>query len=742
MASTKKTPTLQLETYNASPLAKQVLFEEFRLAIANSDDSNMTKLDDFALETKEELSKKASKDVATTTKNGLMSSTDKTRVDNMWNGQAGNADVVAHNANPDAHPDKLQLNGTTTNVNFKRNEIVQDGLVVRVDNTNTPPSVSTKASINISNDFTIIVKAKKIASGTIFSQVQNGEDSSRLGIALDYQDATKSFRLFQGTSTGWISNTLESENPNNPIAIVKKGNIITMIMDRIVTFSRNINPSTNNTTLGGSGVSNTGEYNIQSYIHYNRSLTLQEIQHNFSVLNNPPSVNAIETTDSSSVKTSFLFATDSDHVEMPNGKTLREFAYQTLDWETKKSDGSDISVTNGKEAWVRNAKISGNTVKNLCPTINTSNVKDSGLSFVTIDSMKITVSCDGAQASNPDVKYIYGNIEPNKQYILRYLVYENTSNNIFDLNVGTSAIGVFSTTVRVGAGFTGVNEVVVTSKTDLSAATSLIRTYFPTSLVGKISYSVALFEVGAKTSDKIVPFGLTSTQAILTNNGLKYPIYKDATDKASDKVLDLGGLEGARNTLEILKDGSGIYVQNLGKYSADGNEDWKLNSLGTHYYFPKADITVKQNSLGACDKLERVNWGADTNDLGFTLSNGVMGLIAIRNASIVNDISAFKLWVKEFAPTFVYQLATPIITHIPASLVPTIITEQTNTFSVDSAVKPDGIEVTVAVDKISDLESRLKLLEAVMKSKSNLSSLFNYSEDEYEQNKNLETELI
>ena len=59
-----------------------------------------------------------------------------------------------------------------------------------------------------------------------------------------------------------------------------------------------------------------------------------------------------------------------------------------------------------------------------------------------------------------------------------------------------------------------------------------------------------------------------------------------------------------------------------------------------------------------------------------------------------------------------YQLDTPIVTHIPKELVPTILTQQTNTIEVGGAVKPSSFKVTVPVDRLAKIEARLQALES------------------------------
>ena len=62
--------------------------------------------------------------------------------------------------------------------------------------------------------------------------------------------------------------------------------------------------------------------------------------------------------------------------------------------------------------------------------------------------------------------------------------------------------------------------------------------------------------------------------------------------------------------------------------------------------------------------------------------------------------------------TAIYRTKAPTVTHIDKSIMPTILTQQTNILEVGGAVKPSSFKVTLPVDRIAELTARLEAVEA------------------------------
>ena len=471
-------------------------------------------------------------------------------------------------------------------------------------------------------------------------------------------------------------------------------------------------------TFFGDSAGNYGCFGIvDSFCYYNRILSPQEIQHNFSVLSNSPSINAIETTDSNSDKTSFLFGTDTDHVTTRTGHTEEERYTALLNRFGKKftSTGEDITVENAIENQrVLSGKISGNTVK-------------------VINQYEKDITLTGGKHNLPLNK---NNTNKRTIYTLVFSVKKFTGSPTIDFRTDQGIV----TSDAISK--LGVNYKVFTTGASDSVLDGYIR-LSPSSVTSNCELEIDyVFVVEGDVKNKItsyIPFGLSSTQAIITNNGLKYSFYANEEDKASGKVIDLGGVGDDRNTLEIKEDGSAVYTQNTKEIVLNSNQtitlvDTRTNTVRFSIQFgdsilnKNGILTISNNFVSRTfsDVYSRDIEGIALWDLGTALSVRIL-----KSKLVPADITGFKTWLSSNPTTVRYQLATPIVTHIPKELVPTILTQVANKFTFGDAVKPSSAEITVPVDKVTDLETRLSRLEKVMTSTSNLSLMANYVEDEY-----------
>lgn len=585
-----------------------------------------------------------------------------------------------------------------TNVNFIGNEVIGNALV-RNEIITGAREIS---GLTYKDDFTIFIKlnANNISD---FSSEGHFYMLGKLGTSPTsaYLNNGASRVVFKGL----IKDVKRLYTNTESIIIIKKDNVFTFnTCDTVTTFELT-EQLTNNVFIGGYGSYNFKNNSYFTMSVFDKALTQQEIQHYFSVLNNSPSISSIETTDSTG-KTSLLLATKSDLVETRTGHTDEERYTALLGKFGKKftSIGEDVTVANAIEKQrVLGAKISGQTVK-----------------CIYADSDWVTKNSTGYEVANV-LKNNCPQVKGNATYMFVVEIKENTRTGAYNFLIGsTTRVINPHNDANIQPNTTGIFKMVVTSKADLTVCEYLFTSQSSSNTdTGTITFRRCLLEISdISLVNGFIPFGLNSTKAIISNNGLKYPFYASKEDKAQGKVIDLGGLGDVADTLEILEDGSAIYKQNIEKLSA-------LESLTL--ILDKSDDTNTIRFRTSSDGVKNaINYNLMCNNFPIRLSssghtdteyvylyNNILYINILKSKLTSQDVDGFKSWLQSNPTTVFYQLTTPIITYIDKSLVQAIATEQTNIFSVDSAVKPSGLEVTVAVDKVADLEKRLSQVEAL-----------------------------
>lgn len=453
-----------------------------------------------------------------------------------------------------------------------------------------------------------------------------------------------------------------------------------------------------------------------NFLIYNRQLTPKEIQHNFSVLNNSPSIKELHTTDSTG-KTSILkLASNEDHVEMSTGRTLREEymgVLKTMGKEFTSTDGSPIEVNNGVEARLISGEIKGQTVKNYCPTIKKSNMSISGLTSVDDEKHLITLNGDGV-FNNAFINY-NGGLEPNKKYKVVIYIHSNTmSGNI--IICGTSIDEVWSTgSIYVKQGENGIVSSILTTKEDLSNTKQIARTYSSSANpTGTLVYSVIVIDENDPVPTSYIPFGLHSTKAIISNNGQQYPIYEptilgktrildadtglvptdptlpalkdgDVLDLATrtitfankttrvltdeevkaysafKKVISLRGVGDVANKLKLNEDGSATWIDDTISLILNGVENWAKSGLSnTEYSLFYLNGVSKNRGRVLCDKLNTYPYpfGESTADKeGIAVIGDGSLRISIKNEKLTSPtVEGFKSYLKQQ-----YDAGNPIV---------------------------------------------------------------------------------
>ena len=388
--------------------------------------------------------------------------------------------------------------------------------------------------------------------------------------------------------------------------------------------------------------------------------------------NELPATVYYETTDAASNKTSFLIGTDSDHVQTRTGHTEEERCTALLSKFGKKftSTGEDITVENSIENQrVLGAKISGQTVKNI-----------NSLEWINNTTHAI------ARLSSTELGK-------------KYTVY-NVNNTVYEFAVLQN--GAYLTPNKA---YTALERFEITSN-----GTSNIEFYFrridKTSLTNedmkfKSNYIICEGIVSQNTMQPI-PFGLSSTQATIYNNNLKYSFYCLTDDKLSEKVITLGDVGGVYDPLEIKEDGSGVYTQNTKEDVLNSSKNWVLGSEKSNTIsFGTSLSTAKTGTIAICNLFTHKDI-TSVDEEGIQLIGNNLYIRILKSKLTTQDVAGFKAWLVSNPVTVRYQLATPIVTTIDKSLVPAILTQATNKFTFGDAVKPSSVEITVPVDKVEE----------------------------------------
>lgn len=421
---------------------------------------------------------------------------------------------------------------------FIENKVVQDGLIGSVFSS-TPKTVK----INKSSNYTIQFVGKYNQIHRIYSAIFGIYDT----VVHFYMDSNsenkEELRLRAGDNIIYASsivknfNELFQETSNLLIELDVKNSLIKVNLNGIskqYSYTPKEMQETLNLYLLKTTIDNSNfDGEVKGLLVYDRALNQQEITRNFSVLNNAPAIKELHNTDSTG-KTSILnFASDEDHVEMSTGRTLRQEymgVLKTMGKEFVSDNGSPVEVNNGIEARVINAEVKGNTIKCYASRENSFNLSlenkfcwmEKAIPLDVSLTYKYRIECSGLIGK-----------------VVAFFI---------DGNVTIHSNGIELTN--------GVNEGTLSLKPTGWDVTKNIQLWPSgnTTSDGNISVDKVSVYVGEKINSYI-PFGLSSTQAIISNNGQSYPIY-EPTIKGKTRILDADtGLVPTDPTLPALKDG-------------------------------------------------------------------------------------------------------------------------------------------------------------------------------------------
>lgn len=446
----------------------------------------------------------------------------------------------------------------------------------------------------------------------------------------------------------------------------------------------------------GSSQGFVGKLNAQVY---NRFLTPQEIQHNFSVINNSQSLKSTEITDTEGRKTTLLFSTDTHHVEAPTGRTIDEEymgVLSTMGKEFVADAQGKIEVNNGVKARVISGEIQGNTIKNYCPYKTFE--KAIGGEFIGYEIVNGKYCLVGKPTAG---KILGENFKENTQYTIGYKAMHHpsvTSGSPLMVTIrykdGTQDQYKCSLLTTIGR----ENFVLLYYTTQVGKTIdTVVTTYGENGKYAIIADSIQIVE-GTKYLDIPLPSGLNSTQAIINNNNQSYEIYEPqiigktrtlrspkgqntwaeiSYDEARDTVAydykldsvagDLGSVPNITNDY-IARDKK-VKVMNTNWKELNGGDDevWTLSSTDNAtcrfslQSSDKANGTVNIISNSFTTKL----WSADEELVGGYSGSGLIAIRVLKTKLSTPDVAGLKSYLAQQKAngtpvTVRYQLATPI----------------------------------------------------------------------------------
>ncbi|WP_053983435.1 BppU family phage baseplate upper protein [Niameybacter massiliensis] len=604
-----------------------------------------------------------------------------------------------------------------TNFDFIGDKIVHDGLVSHKENQNLNGwtyLLQTQININECNFYIKSEPINIIGAGGLYilgewsSTMTNALSIRRLGSSINirYINISGVGAPIDNFITGLPSTTSSIEEyvyiKDNTLYIVSNGTTYSKKLPDDISKS---NLYFSHVKLYGISTGNEAKGYLKYAFIYNRQLYPQDIQHNIQTISNSPSISHLETTDSSGKKSILKVSSDSEHVTMRNGYNVEEYATARMLESAKEftsTNGEPINIPNAQDKGkVLGMSIKGRTVKNI---------------------IKRPENIFTAEAA-VEVRFFKAYFEgaTNGKYTLIF----ELENDVSKLNVSMrnnddtqmqSSLYITSTSTK------GTIEILI-DVTSVKTSDGWVTFRVESTSNPVVIKNVRLLE-GDLTSKNIgvVPFGLSSTQAIIDCNRLKYPIYHptETNPDGSRKVILLGELGESKDILDYRDDGTGILSQNILFTTANSNTWTKAVETDTMISFGTALLNAKgftNSSVAAC-RCEPIKVFATTAIYNATIKgiainqNGWLYLSVLKTDLATLDSKGVNEWLTNVGFKLWYQSATPVVVQISKELMPTIGLNKTNICKVDSAVAPTEFKIVAPVDRVAELTARLEALEA------------------------------
>lgn len=406
--------------------------------------------------------------------------------------------------------------------------------------------------------------------------------------------------------------------------------------------------------------------------------------------------------------------TTTDNVVDRAGRTqeqINQTFYKRMCKEIPSPSGEPITVENGEEGYVLSAEIKGQTIKNYGV------LTDKYYSFNTW--MYSTDYVRGLQVGK--TYYMIVDIKTpatNGGYIhVRGLSNKYITNSVSIDN--KSGVNILTQTV--------MQEI---TQSELDDYINCRIMYYSNGIQceAKVLAIVETLEEAQKIKS-FLGFGLSSTEAIISNNGKKYPIY-EPTIQGKTRILNgqLVSLEPSDPTLLNLDSVQDVYdevnlsmkqlTKKIGDMTLNGSESWSWGGVDSsknigYVSLPLEQIAPNQNMsiLTLNNLFTDINGGEghSRRKEGLCLTDGKYLRIMYKGGDVrFSNLSTFKQYLADNNLRVKYVLNQPMTQQLTEELVPTILTHnKTNILEVGGKVKASSFKVTVPVDAVGEIRAEI-----------------------------------
>lgn len=269
----------------------------------------------------------------------------------------------------------------------------------------------------------------------------------------------------------------------------------------------------------------------------------------------------------------------------------------------------------------------------------------------------------------------------------------------------------------------------------ITKATTKVQLYNAKDYEGDYKVLVCIVHGDGNSTLRPIQPGLHSAQAILNVNGQHYPLTTIDSDTGEQKVICCG--EGTTVTVH---DDMSVRIEDEWKEVVlDGSENWGMSTSITDTTLMRFVLFVEDAALDtACESnmfegANKLSSSITKECIGIQGNTSTISLFIKKERLQTEDLTGFKAWLSQNILQVRYQVATPTITTIDKSINKAIpISTDKISISTGDSVAPKEFSVTLAVDKVSQIERRLDMLLTMLNSKSNLTLLDNYINDEFQ----------
>ncbi len=341
--------------------------------------------------------------------------------------------------------------------------------------------------------------------------------------------------------------------------------------------------------------------------------------------------------------------------------------------------GTSFTATNTLNGTTKDLQIRGKTYQNLARLDLDASELFSNTDALTIDDNIVTIGEGNA------LPYYKGNLNMYKasaQYTLVVNVLENTLDDAFRIcNTGYSTrIPVFSTSIDIPVGKTGISKYLLTTIDDVIEANIVLRSTKISTTEGSITYSFMILE-GDYTQTDLPPTitGIESTEVseitIETTN--EDETVSDTLTIELDEAITLNQVGDTRDWIDWE---SGEIVREVGMYLVD---EGTLLSLA--YVESQSDGDTILVRIGTGDTLQTSKIISNNfrffsspvsnlDEIGVYNSSGFSTQLVVwarlnKSDIVSNDLDGAKTWFADNPTTFYYQLATPTREPLPESII-------------------------------------------------------------------------